>query len=105
MHAQTTGQGCEVPAADRNRADAIAAKWPRFDPAVASARFIFRMEGRTRAVEAIVQRRRLEPVVAHAQAPDFRSALDELDERMKRILKKDRERRKAHHRLDPGPGR
>lgn len=85
-----------MPAAARRRADAIGANWPRFDPAVASARFIFRTEGRTRMAEAIVQRRRLDPVVARAEGPDFRTALDELDEHMKRILKKDRERRKAH---------
>lgn len=104
MQAQITGQGCEVPAAARRRAEAMAAKWPRFEPAADGVSFVFRAEGRSRVVEAIVGRRRLAPVVARASADSFRSALDELDQRMKRILRKNRERRKAH-RPDHAPSR
>jgi len=104
MQAKITGQGCDVPAAARARAEAMAEKWPRFDPAADGASFVFRVEGRSQVVEAIVSRRRLEPVVARAGADSFRSALDELDRRMKRILKKNRERRKAR-RPDHAPSR
>ena len=103
MQVQITAQGCELANAIRQRAEATAAHWRRFDLAATNASFVFRIEGRTHSAEAVVHRRRLEPVVAHAEASNFRSALDELDERMKRILKKDRERRKTY-RPTPGAG-
>lgn len=96
MQVRITAQGCELPGAVRQRAEATAAGWPRFDPAATNASFVFRIEGRAHSAEAVVHRRRLEPVVARAEAPSFRSALDEVDDRMKRMLKKDRERRKTH---------
>ncbi len=96
MQVQITAQGCEASGAVRRQAEAMAGRWPRFDPAVAKTSFVFRIQGRTHSAEAIVHRRRLETVVARAEAGNFRSALDELDGRMKRILKKDRERRKTY---------
>lgn len=94
MATRITAQRCEVGPALRDRAEVLAERWPRFDSAVMDVSFVFRSEGRTHTVEAIVSRRRRNAVVAHGEGPDFRVAMDELDTHVKRILKRDRSRRK-----------
>ncbi len=89
-----TVQGCEVPQKLRDRAKAQAARWTRFDPAVMDAALVFRQDGHDGTVEAIVSRRRRQVAVAKGRGRDFRVAMDELDERMSRILRRDRTRRK-----------
>ena len=96
MPTRITAQGCEVGPPVRTRAETLAGRWPRYDPAVMDVSFIFRLEGRSHSAEAIVSRRRRQAVVAHGKGPDFRVALDELDDHVKRILKRDRSRRKDH---------
>ncbi len=96
MTTRISAQGCEVDDATRERAEALAERWPRYDPAVMDASFAFRLEGRQRSAEAVVSRRRRQPVVARGEGPDFRAALDRLDDRVKRILKRDRSRRTDH---------
>lgn len=86
--------GCALSSRVRAQAEALAQRWPRFDPAVMEVRFVFEVEGRDHTSEAVVSRRRRQAVVASGQGPDFRVALDELDDHMKRILRKDRQRRK-----------
>ena len=90
-----TAHRCEVSPAVRTKAEEIAQRWPRFDPAVMEVSFVFGLEGRDHTSEAIVSRRRRQAVVASGQGSDFHVALDELDQHMKRILKRDRQRRKA----------
>ena len=86
--------GCEISGRVRAQAEGLAQRWPRFDPAVMEVSFVFRLEGRNHRSEAIVSRRRRQAVVAKGQGSDFRIALDELDDHVKRILRKDRQRRK-----------
>jgi len=78
----------------RERAESLARRWPRFDPAVMDVSVVFRLQGRSHTVEAIVSRRRRQPIVARGEGPDFRVALDDLDTHIKRRLKRDRSRRK-----------
>ena len=91
-----TAQGCQITQGIRDQAEALAARWPRFDPATMSVSFVFQTEGRTCTAEAIVSRRRRQPVVARGKGPDFRIAMDQLDDHVKRLLRKDRARRKEH---------
>jgi len=58
--------------------------------------FVFQTEGRTCTAEAIVSRRRRQPVVARGTGPDFRIAMDQLDGHVKRLLRKDRTKRKEY---------
>lgn len=90
-----TAHGCEITQNDRDQAETLAARWPRFDPATMGVSFVFQVEGRFCTAEAIVSRRRRQPVVARGQGRNFRAALDELDDHVKRILIRDRTRRKA----------
>ncbi len=89
-----TAHGCEITDADRERAASLSQRWPRFDPAVMDVHFVFQPEGRFCCAEAIVSRPRREPVVAKGQGSTFRAAMDELDQHVKRLLKRDRQRRK-----------
>ena len=102
MATRITERGCEVSLRWRNRASKLAVDWPRFDPAVMDISFVFKEEGRSHTVEAIVSRRRQQPVVARGEGPDFRVALDQLDEHVKRILKRDRSRRKDDRHMPSG---
>ncbi len=90
-----TAHGCEITERDRAKAEAMASRWPRFDPATMGASFVFQMNGRLYATEAIVSRRRRQAVVASGQGRSFREALDDLDGHVKRMLRRDRTRRKA----------
>ncbi len=105
MATRITAHRCEVGLRLRNRVETLAQRWPRFDPAVMDVSVVFRVQGRSHTVEAIVSRRRRHPVVARGEGPDFRVALDDLDAHVKRRLKRDRSRRKdfRHAASDP-PG-
>ena len=94
MTTRITAHGCEISPGMRERAESLARRWPRFDPAVMDVSVVFRLQGRSHTVEAIVSRRRRQPIVARGEGPDFRVALDDLDTHIKRRLKRDRSRRK-----------
>ncbi len=94
MTTRITAHGCEVNPGLRDRAESLAQRWPRFDPAVMDVSVVFRLQGRSHTVEAIVSRSRRQPIVARGEGPDFRVALDDLDTHIKRRLKRDRSRRK-----------
>ncbi len=96
MPTRIAAHGCEITEATRDRARALAERWPRFDPATMGVRFVFQIEGRSHTAEAIVSRRRRQPVVARGRGSNFRAALDELDEHVRRILIRDRTRRKEY---------
>ncbi len=93
MAARFAALKCQVSESTKERARRLAERWPRFDPAVMETRFLFRSEGRDRAVEAIVSRRRRDAVVATGEGRTFREALGELDRRIGRMLRRGRERR------------
>ncbi|MDE2762179.1 MAG: hypothetical protein OXQ94_03260 [Gemmatimonadota bacterium] len=95
MATRITAHGCEVDTLLRKRVDVLSRRWPRFDPAVMDVSVVFRLEGRSHSVEAIVSRRRRQPVVARGEGPDFRVALDDLDTHVRRRLRRDRSRRKG----------
>ena len=102
MPTRITAHGCEVNAALRERAEELSRRWPRFDPAVMDVSLIFRLQGRSHTVEAIVSRRRRQAMVANGEGPDFRVALDDLDTHVKRRLKRDRTRRKEFRHATSG---
>lgn len=105
MATRITAHGCEVDALVRNRAEDLSRRWPRFDPAVMDVSVIFRIQGRSHTVEAIVSRSRRRPLAAGGEGPDFLVALDDLDAHVRRRLKRDRSRRKEfRHASSDFPG-
>ncbi len=95
MPTRITAHGCKITQDDREQAEALAVRWPRFDPATMGVSFIFQIEGRLHTAEAIVSRRRRQPVVARGHGQNFRTALNQLDDHIKRILRRDRTKRKT----------
>jgi ribosomal subunit interface protein len=96
MHVQITARHCNLSDDIHERARTLAERWPRFDRATSAARLVFEIQGLDHKVEAIVSRDRQEPVVATGQGSDFRAALDEVDGRIGRMLRRDNEKRKDH---------
>ena len=95
MTIRIVADGCRISQAEQDRAERVAQRWPRFDPATMGARVVFRMEGRLHAAEAVVSRSRRDTVAASGAGDSFREALDELDGHVRRILRRDRSKRKA----------
>ena len=102
MTTRITAHGCEVDSRLRRRVEVLSQRWPRFDPAAMDASVVFRLEGRSHSVEAIVSRRRRQALVASGAGPDFRAALDDLDAHVRRRLKRDRSRRKEFRQVSSG---
>jgi ribosomal subunit interface protein len=62
----------------------------KYDLRVAGADVVFEEEKRTRRVEVILSVNGGEPVVAHGEGEEFRTALDKVVDRLSRILKRQR---------------
>ena len=103
MKVQITARKCEVADEIRERAKVLADRWPRFDRTAQGIRLVFEVQGAHHSVEAVIARARRDPVVATGEGRDFRIALDELDGRVSRILRRDNQRRKDHKPRHPLP--
>ncbi|TVP59133.1 MAG: hypothetical protein EA351_02040 [Gemmatimonadales bacterium] len=90
MRVQTVARKCDVPAPVLTRATEQLQKLSRFDPSLQSAEIIFEAEGHRKSVEAILTREGATPAVARGQDTEFRPALDQMLERMRRILTRGR---------------
>ena len=96
MKVEITARQCELDDALRERAEELTEKWPKYDSTASHARLAFEVQGTRHTVDAQVWRDRREPVAAKGEGADFRSALDEVDDRMRRILRKDNQKRRKH---------
>jgi ribosomal subunit interface protein len=68
----------------------------KYDPRVGAAEVVFEEEKRTRKVEVVLSVDRSEPVVAHGEGEEFRTALDQVVDRLSRMLKRQRAQAKSH---------
>lgn len=96
MKVEITARHCDLDDAVRERAESLTGKWPKYDSTASHARLAFEVQGTQHTVDAQVWRDRREPVAAKGEGADFRSALDEVDQRMRRILRKDNQKRRNH---------
>ncbi len=90
MRVQIAARHCEVPDPVRERAHELATRLTRYDDRAASAEVIFDEEKHTRKVEVIVSLDGAPPVVAKAEAGEFRAALDKAADRVGRMLRRGR---------------
>jgi ribosomal subunit interface protein len=81
---------CEISTSLEHRANELLNKLDRFDPRITETVVTFDEQKRIRRVDAMVKVRGDEPVVAHAEAEDFREALDTLADRLTKILRRRR---------------
>ncbi len=68
----------------------------KYDPRVGAAEVVFEEEKRIKKVEVVLSVDRSEPVVAHGEGEEFRTALDKVVDRLGRMLKRQRAQAKSH---------
>ena len=96
MNVHITTRHCEVPEDVLERTQQQVASLSKYSPRAAGAEVVFLEEKLDKVVEVIVHVDGGEPVVARAEDPDFRNALDQVVSRISRMLRKQREQRTDH---------
>ncbi len=96
MRIQIVTRHCEVENEVRDRAEELVTKLTRFDPRVSSAQVIFTEEGRTRRAEGILHIDGKDHAVAHGDSENFFSSLDQMFDRLAKILRRSRDRDTDH---------
>ena len=80
----------------RERTETLVSGLTKYDPRVSAAEIVFNEEKNGCQVEVILHTDGDEPVVAHAEEADFRAAADKVVDRLSRMLRKRRDRRRDH---------
>ena len=96
MRVQITARHCDVPTDVLERTESQIRSLAKYQARASSADVVYSEEKLTRKVEVIVHIDGAEAVVAHGEGMEFRSALDEVVERLSRRLRRQRERRRDH---------
>jgi len=99
MRVQTVSRHCEVPDAVLGRAVERFERLSRFDPALSSAEVIFVEEKHRKRVEGILSLDGEEPAIARAEETSFKAAVEQVADRLEKILR----RRRSHSREHQGP--
>jgi ribosomal subunit interface protein len=98
MRIQIAARHCEIPDAVRSRTEDQLGKLSRYDPRLAGAEVVFEVEKHLKKVDAILKVEREEPVVAGGQGAEFREAVDQMVDRLSRMLRRRRKLRKDRQR-------
>jgi ribosomal subunit interface protein len=96
MRVQITARHCEVPSDVLERTESVISGLTRYEPRASAGDVVYSEEKLTKKVEVLIHIDREEPVVAHGEGSEFRSALDEVVDRLSRRLRRLRERRRDH---------
>jgi putative sigma-54 modulation protein len=94
MDVTITTRHCSIPDAVRDRMTRRIRKIDRFERRATAAHISFEADRRMRRVEARVDLAGGPPIVAHADGPTFRNALDRAIDRLERQIKRRRDRRR-----------
>lgn len=98
MRIQIAARHCEVPTPVRDRTGEQLEKLSKYEPRLSGAEIVFETEKHLKKVEAILKVDREEPVVAGGEGTEFSEAVDQMVDRLSRMLRRRRSRRKDHHR-------
>jgi len=93
---QISARHCDVPADVLERTEALVASLAKYSPRASAAEVVYMEEKLTRIAEVIMHIDGGEPVVARGEGDEFRTALDQVMDRMSRQLRRQRERRTNH---------
>lgn len=96
MNVKITVRHTEVSDEVRTRTEALVSKLQKFDPRVSTAEVVFDEEKHLKSVEGILHVDRDSPVVATGEAADFLSAVDQMVERLAKILRRRRSQVTRH---------
>lgn len=100
MNITLTTRHCEIDSETARRARERVTRLQRFESRLTTAELTFQEERHTKRVEGVVTVSGSPNVVAHGEGDGFTEALDQVVERLERILTKRRNRRRDHR----GPG-
>lgn len=96
MRIQITTRHCDVSDDVLERTHEQVESLAKFNPRATSADVVFEEEKVTRKVEVIVHTDGSPPVVAHGEAGDFRAAVDQVVDRVGRMLREQRKQEREH---------
>jgi len=96
VRVQITERHCQVPSDVLERTDQQVQTLAKYEPRATAADVVYSEEKMIRTVEVLIHVDGAEPVVAHGEGPEFRTALDSVVDRMRRRLRRQRERRRNH---------
>jgi ribosomal subunit interface protein len=96
MRIQITGRHCDVPKTVLERTETQITALAKYEERASAADVVYTEEKQGRRVEVMIHIDGSEAVVAHGEGDSFRSALDQVVERARRMLRKQRERRRDH---------
>ncbi len=97
MRVTITERHCEVPKNVLTRTESQVGSLAKFESRATHAEVVYTDQRHTRKVEVVVHVDGAGRVAARGEGQDFRSALDQVVERLRRILREQRERRTDHH--------
>jgi ribosomal subunit interface protein len=107
MRIQMAARNCDVPSTVVTRTEEQLEKLLRYHPRVSVAEVVFETEKHLKKVEAVVKVDRQEPMVAGGEGVEFREAVDQMVDRLGRMLRRKRSQKKDHYRpatSEPGVG-
>jgi ribosomal subunit interface protein len=96
MRVQIVARQCEVPPVVRDRTQEQIPRLARFDQRLSSGEVIFEEQRHLKKVEGVLSVDGQEPVVARGEGTEFRPALDQMLERLQRILRRRRDQSVSH---------
>jgi len=97
MRVQIAARHCEIPDKIRGRTEEQIGRLNRYEPRLSAAEIVFDTMKHTKRVEAVLSIDRDEPVVASGEGTEFKAALDQMVDRLSRILRRRRSQVRDHH--------
>lgn len=98
MRVQIAARHCEIPDIVRTRTEEQLGRLSRYEPRLSGAEVVFEVEKHLKRVDAVLKVDREEPVVAKGEGVEFREAVDQMVDRLSRILRRRRKQKKDYHR-------
>ena len=96
MRITITERQCEVGKRTLDRAESQLGQLAKFEQRATAAELVFTEGRRSKSAEVVVHIDGAPHVTARGEGDSFRSALDQVVDRLRRIVKEQRERRREH---------
>lgn len=96
MKVNITGRHCDVPAKISARTEKLIGKLDKYESRASAADVVYTDEKHTRKVEVVIHIDGAPHIAAQGSGDDFRSALDQVTDRAKRLLRDARQKRRDH---------
>jgi ribosomal subunit interface protein len=98
MRVQIAARRCDLPDSIRERTEEQLGKLSKYEPRLSGAEVVFEVEKHRKKVDAVLKVDREEPVLASGEGTEFTEAVDQMVDRLSRILRRRRKQLKDYHR-------